>query len=56
MSTRPEWVLTNQTRNYIVTNRAYEGRDVLHLWARVEEADDAANLYWARAGGGDVSG
>jgi hypothetical protein len=55
MSTRPAWVVENQTRNYVVTKGGYEGRDVLRLWLRVEGDDAVANLFWARDGGGSAS-
>jgi hypothetical protein len=55
MSTRPAWVVENQTRNYVVTKKGYEGKDVLRLWLRVDDDDAVANLFWARAGGGNAS-
>ncbi|KAF1939807.1 hypothetical protein EJ02DRAFT_351419, partial [Clathrospora elynae] len=51
MATRPDWEVVNQTRNYTVSIGYYEGRDVLHLWARNEEKYSISNIYWARAGG-----
>ncbi|KAH7071807.1 Lipocalin-like domain-containing protein [Paraphoma chrysanthemicola] len=51
MASRPGWLGTIQTRNYIVTRNASEtgGKDVLHLWARNETTKSVANIYWARA-------
>ncbi|KAF1850808.1 uncharacterized protein K460DRAFT_382394 [Cucurbitaria berberidis CBS 394.84] len=48
-SSRPSWLKTNQTRNYIVSKNNFEGRDVLHLWLRDEKQDNIANIIWARA-------
>lgn len=50
VSSRPNWLGKNQTRNYIITSNENEldGRDVLHLWLRTET--DIANIYWVRAG------
>ncbi|KAH7341191.1 Lipocalin-like domain-containing protein [Pyrenochaeta sp. MPI-SDFR-AT-0127] len=50
MATRPRWLSRNQTRNYIVSKAAFEGKDVLHLWLRDEKEGKIANIFWARAG------
>jgi hypothetical protein len=49
MSSYPKWVVTNQTRNYTVSAKAHEGRDVLMLWSENIENDSVSRLYWARA-------
>jgi hypothetical protein len=49
MSSLPEWVVTNQTRNYTVSPNAHEERDVLMLWAENIENDIISRIYWARA-------
>ena len=49
MSSYPKWVVTDQTRNYTVSAKAYEGRDVLLLWVQNIEKDSLGSLYWARA-------
>ncbi|KAF7678989.1 hypothetical protein GT037_002737, partial [Alternaria burnsii] len=49
MSSYPKWVVTDQTRNYTVSAKAYEGRDVLLLWVQNIEKDSLSSLYWARA-------
>ncbi|CBX99056.1 hypothetical protein LEMA_P082950.1 [Plenodomus lingam JN3] len=48
VASRPSWLGVVQRRNYVILRRGMGDRDVLHLWARDEEGDVVADIWWVR--------